>query len=277
MVANPVLMTVSELADLVEVGRPPVLLDVRWSLDDPNGEDRYHEGHIPGAVYVDLETELADPGSPERGRHPCRTWCGCGTTRDGGGSTTATPSPSTTTPGPRRRPGLVAAALGGPSGRAPARRRAVAVDGGGTWPRGRAGEAVKPGSVTLRGGRMSTVGIDEAAEFPSRGTLLDARAAARYRGDEEPVDPRAGHIPGAVSAPATDNLREDGTFRTAEELADRFATVCGDGPVAVYCGSGVTATHQIAALALAGIDAALFPGSWSQWCRDPAREIATGA
>ncbi|CCW12943.1 MULTISPECIES: sulfurtransferase [Rhodococcus] len=278
MVANPVLMTVRELADLVEVGRPPVLLDVRWSLDDPNGEDRYHEGHIPGAVYVDLETELADPGSPERGRHPlpdvvrlqdhARRW------GIDDGDTVAVYDDT----------GGLAAARAWWLLRWAGLRDVRLLDGGlSLWTaegHGLAagpGEAVKPGSVTLRGGRMSTVGIDEAAEFPSRGTLLDARAAARYRGDEEPVDPRAGHIPGAVSAPATDNLREDGTFRTAEELADRFATVCGDGPVAVYCGSGVTATHQIAALALAGIDAALFPGSWSQWCRDPAREIATGA
>jgi thiosulfate/3-mercaptopyruvate sulfurtransferase len=97
--------------------------------------------------------------------------------------------------------------------------------------------------------------------------LLDARAAERFRGETEPVDPKAGHIPGAVSAPTTGNLTPDGRFRPAGELRERFAAVGADGtrPVAAYCGSGVTAAHEVAALAIAGIDASLYPGSWSQW------------
>ncbi|MFE3999041.1 sulfurtransferase [Nocardioides sp. YIM B13467] len=100
-----------------------------------------------------------------------------------------------------------------------------------------------------------------------QGLLLDARAAERYRGEVEPVDPKAGHIPGAVSAPTVDNLGADGRFLPAEELQTRFAAlgVEAGAPVTTYCGSGVTAAHQIAALAIAGYDAALFPGSWSQW------------
>lgn len=278
MVADPVLMTVDELADLVEAGTPPVLLDVRWSLDDPDGEDRYREGHIPGAVYVDLATELADPGSPDRGRHPlpdvarlqdhARRW------GIDNGDTVVVYDDT----------GGLAAARAWWLLRWAGLRDVRLLDGGlPLWTAtGRAlaagpGEFVESGSVTLRGGYLPTIDIDEAGRFPARGTLLDARAAARYRGDEEPVDPRAGHIPGAVSAPATDNLRADGTFRSAEELAARFTALCGDRPVAVYCGSGITATHDIAALAVAGIEAALFPGSWSQWCQDPAREVATGA
>jgi thiosulfate/3-mercaptopyruvate sulfurtransferase len=108
--------------------------------------------------------------------------------------------------------------------------------------------------------------------------LLDARAGERYRGETEPVDPRAGHIPGAVSAPTAENLDAGGTFTDAERNRKRFAAlgVAESVPVGVYCGSGVTAAHQIAALAAAGIDAALYPGSWSAWSADPDRPAATG-
>ena len=119
----------------------------------------------------------------------------------------------------------------------------------------------------------------EAAALPAAGgVLLDARAAARFRGDVEPVDPRAGHVPGAVSAPTTDTLGTDGHFRTAAVLTEYFGQF-GVEPgttVGVYCGSGVTAAHEVAALAVAGIDAALWPGSWSQWSNDPDRPVATG-
>ncbi|MBN7460528.1 sulfurtransferase, partial [Mycobacteroides abscessus subsp. abscessus] len=117
-----------------------------------------------------------------------------------------------------------------------------------------------------------------AAQAQSPDNLVfDARAAARYRGDEEPLDPRAGHIPGAVSAPTAENLTADGTFKPVAELRERFDKLgAGAAPVTVYCGSGVTATHQIAALAIAGYDAALYPGSWSEWSSDPQRPVATG-
>ena len=117
----------------------------------------------------------------------------------------------------------------------------------------------------------------------------DARAPERYRGEKEPVDPVAGHIPGAVSAPTIDNVNADGTFRNAAELAARFASLGaapdraapvghapGGGGVGAYCGSGVTAAHEVFALALAGIPAALYVGSWSNWVTDPARPVATG-
>nr|WP_239522926.1 rhodanese-like domain-containing protein [Geodermatophilus normandii] len=106
--------------------------------------------------------------------------------------------------------------------------------------------------------------------------MLDARAGERYRGEVEPVDPRAGHVPGAVSAPTAENLTAGGTFR--DDLAARFAAL-GVRPgtaVGVYCGSGVTAAHEVAALAQAGIEAALWPGSWSPWSADPSRPVATG-
>jgi thiosulfate/3-mercaptopyruvate sulfurtransferase len=141
-----------------------------------------------------------------------------------------------------------------------------------------AGDVVpEAGDVTLSGGGMPLLSIDEAAALPaSGGLLLDARAGERYRGEVEPIDPRAGHVPGAVSAPTTENLA-GGRFRPAAELAGRFAAlgaVTGT-TVGVYCGSGVTAAHEIAALAHAGIDAALWPGSWSQWSNDPDRPVET--
>jgi thiosulfate/3-mercaptopyruvate sulfurtransferase len=131
----------------------------------------------------------------------------------------------------------------------------------------------------LRAGALPVLGIDDAAALARAGLLLDARAGERYRGEAEPIDPRAGHIPGAVSAPTSENLDSDGRFLDAARLRRRFAAL-GAAPgtaIGVYCGSGVSAAHEIAALALAGFDASLFPGSWSAWSADPARAAATGA
>ena len=119
----------------------------------------------------------------------------------------------------------------------------------------------------------------QAAAWAAHGVLLDARAGERFRGEIEPVDPRAGHIPGAVSAPTGGNLDDDGRFLPAEQLAARFAGlgVRPGVPTAVYCGSGVTAAHEVAALAIAGLPAALYPGSFSEWSNNPSREVVTGA
>ena len=105
--------------------------------------------------------------------------------------------------------------------------------------------------------------------------LVDARNAERFRGEVEPVDPVAGHIPGAVNVPTGANLDESGRFRSADELAEVYAQATGQ-EVAAYCGSGVTAAHDVLAMAVAGIDAALYPGSWSEWVADPERPVATG-
>ncbi len=119
---------------------------------------------------------------------------------------------------------------------------------------------------------------DDAALLAREGVLLDARAVERFRGDVEPIDPRAGHIPGARSAPTAENLDDDHLFRSPNQLAARFAAlgVSGSRAVGVYCGSGITAAHEVAALAVAGIDAALYAGSWSQWSCDPKRPVAAG-
>jgi 3-mercaptopyruvate sulfurtransferase SseA len=265
--------------ELLAEQRHVVLLDVRWALGDPHGREHYLQGHLPGAVFVDLETELADPPSPAAGRHPmpslqrlqsvARRWG-----IDDGNAVVAYDATG----------GLAAARawwLLRWGGLADVR----ILDGGldawvGAGGMLEAGDiASEPGTVTLTGGGMPVLSIDEAAALPATGLLLDARAGERYRGEVEPVDPRAGHVPGAVSAPTTENLTLDGSFRPANQLRERFTALGGaDGrPVGVYCGSGVTAAHEVAALAVAGIEAALWPGSWSQWSNDPTRPTATGA
>ncbi|WP_371596650.1 sulfurtransferase [Streptomyces sp. NBC_00564] len=271
--------TVAELDTLLRSAEPPAVLDVRWALGDPHGRDHFAAGHIPGAVYVDLDTELAAPPSPEGGRHPlpdladlqaaARRWG----VRDG-------------------QPVVVYDDLGNTAAarawwllRYAGVAEVTLLDGAlGAWRsaglplESGAPADPSPGDVVLRPDRLQTVDVDGAADLAATGLLLDARAAERYRGEVEPVDPRAGHIPGAVSAPTGENLAADGTFLPAEVLRKRFADKGADATsrIGVYCGSGVTAAHQIAALALAGYEATLFPGSWSAWSADPARPAATG-
>ncbi|MGG7611833.1 sulfurtransferase, partial [Streptomyces sp. ZG43] len=155
------------------------------------------------------------------------------------------------------------------------------LDGGlGAWdgPLETGEAAPEPGDFTPEPGRLELLDADGAAALAASGVLLDARAAERYRGDVEPIDRVGGHIPGAVSAPTTENTGEDGRLRPAAELAGRFAAL-GANPgtkVGVYCGSGVSGAHEVLALAVAGVDAALYVGSWSDWSADPARPVATG-
>jgi thiosulfate/3-mercaptopyruvate sulfurtransferase len=271
-VTTSVLISAGELADLTE---RPVLLDVRFKLGDPDGARHYAAGHIPGAVYVDLDTELAAPPSPQCGRHPlpdltdlqesARRW------------------------GIRQGDSVVAYDDWGGMGAARAwwllRWAGVAdvrlLDGGlGGWvaaglPLQTETGMPEPGDVVLTEGNMPTLDADAAAALARDGVLFDARATERYRGEVEPLDPKAGHIPGARSMPTTENLDETGHFRSIAQLRERFE-VAGNSTVGVYCGSGVTAAHEVLALAAAGIDAALYPGSWSQWSNDPARPVATG-
>ena len=271
----PVLISPAELAGQLD---DVALLDVRWALGDPHGHEQYRAGHLPGAVFVDLDRELAAPASPESGRHPL-------------------PALAELQASARRwgvHIGQRVVVYDNSGGLAAARAwwllrwAGVAdvrlLDGGlaGWTGSGRdlvTGEhTVAPGDVALTGGGLPVLTADEAAKLARTGVLLDARAGERYRGEAEPVDPRAGHIPGAVSAPTGENLTDQGAFRPAGELRARFAALGAEptAAVGVYCGSGVTAAHQIAALAIAGIDAALYPGSWSQWSSDADRPVATG-
>lgn len=269
-------MTDRILVSVDELTGDEVLLDVRWALGDPKGREHYAAGHIPGAVFVDMEAELAAPATPEAGRHPLPSLSDLQTCArrwgiDDGDSVVVYDASG----------GLAAARawwLLRWGGVADVR----ILDGGlPAWTAsGRALESGEPetrsGTVTLSGHAMPVVEIDAAGRWPECGVLLDARAGERYRGEVEPIDPRAGHIPGAISAPTAANLDSTGHFRSSDELRERFAGLTDGVPVAVYCGSGVTAAHQIAALAVAGIEATLYPGSFSQWSNDETRTVDVG-
>jgi thiosulfate/3-mercaptopyruvate sulfurtransferase len=271
-----VLVTATDLRTRVEAGEPVVLLDVRWVLGDPHGREHHAAGHLPGAVFVDLHHELAGEPGPAAGRHPL-------------------PEIADLQAAARRwgvRAGSRVVAYDDSGSMAAARAwwllRWAGVtdvhllDGGlGAWVRAggpvEAGDVVpEPGDVELSPGHLPVLDADGAAALAVTGVLLDARAGERYRGETEPIDPRAGHVPGALSAPTADNLTVAGEIRPTDELRARFAGLGADrADVGVYCGSGVTAAHEVAALAVAGIDAALYVGSWSQWSSDPDRPVAT--
>ena len=273
-----VLVTVPELQQALAAVHPPVLLDVRWTLGADDGRDKYLQEHLPGAVYVDMDTELSAPPVPALGRHPL-------------------PDPASFAEAARSwglNPGDAVVVYDDAAGTSAARawwllRHAGwedvrLLDGGlAAWRAARLpleGGPVTPapGTAELSWGHMPVAGPQDVEAVAEGGVLIDARAPERYRGDTEPVDPRAGHIPGAVNRPSTDNLASDGTFRTPAELRDAFESVGvrPGRPAAAYCGSGIFASHEVAALAQAGIPAALYPGSWSQWSNTPGAPVATG-
>ncbi|WP_019072950.1 sulfurtransferase [Streptomyces hokutonensis] len=276
------IISAPELASALAGTTPPVLLDIRWQLSvakaagEPpfDGRAEYTAGHIPGAVYVDLDQELASaPGA--RGRHPL---------------------PGTASFGAAMRRAGVSAD-----------RAVVVYDGGQGWAAARAWWLLRwaghPDVRVLDGGLPSWEGpletdtptpaegdfapepgavqlldADGAAALARSGVLFDARAGERYRGEVEPIDRVGGHIPGAVSAPTNENVGTDGRFLPAEELAARFKSLGATeaAGVGVYCGSGVSGAHEVLALAVAGIPAALYVGSWSEWSSDPERPVAVG-
>ena len=284
--------TPSPLTDVAAVARalagtaPPVLLDVRWRLGGPPGLESYRAGHLPGAVFADLDADLAARPGPA-GRHPL-------------------PEPAAFQAAMRRagvsdrRPVVVyddadatVAARAWWLLRYFGHDACRVLDGGFRAWRAAGGQvatgdgaAPAPGDFTARPGHMPVLDADGAAGLARCGALLDARARERYRGETEPVDPVAGHIPGAINAPTTGNVAPDGRFLPAAGLRARFAALGvdgtrpgqADGAVAVgaYCGSGVTAAHEVLALEIAGIPASLYVGSWSNWVADPARPVATG-
>ena len=276
---TPILITADELAARRDDGATRIL-DVRWRLERPDGRPDYLAGHIPGAVYVDLDTQLAAHGAPEDGRHPlppveqlqadARAW---GIDE---GDTVVVYDDLKNLSSARawwllRHAGIADVRLLDGSFRA-------WTDAGHPVETGEPA-APRPGDVSLAYGSLPTLTIDDAAAFPEGGVLLDARAGERFRGEVEPIDPRAGHIPGARSAPTTENVGPDGRFLAAEVLRDRFSGLGADpgAEVGVYCGSGVTAAHEAVALTLAGFTPVVYPGSWSQWSNHPDRPVATGA
>ncbi|RMI13039.1 sulfurtransferase [Cellulomonas triticagri] len=274
-----VLVPAADLALELAGPCPPRLLDVRWQLGGPPGVEGYRAGHLPGAVFVDLDAELAAVPSAAGGRHPLPEAADLQAAARGWGLRAGEPVVV------YDDTGAMSAARAWWLLRWAGVADVRILDGGlPAWVA--AGGAVEPGDVdvepgdvVLTGGHLPTLDADGAAAWAAEGVLLDARAAERYRGEVEPVDPRAGHIPGAVSAPTAENLDADGRFLPTDALTARFAAlgVPEGGDVAVYCGSGVTAAHQAAAIVLAGRTPVLYPGSWSQWSSDPDRPVATGA
>ncbi|MGO8852560.1 MAG: sulfurtransferase [Mycobacterium sp.] len=276
-----VLITATELAALVDSGGPVTILDVRWRLDEPEGRAAYLQGHLPGAVYVSLEDELSDHTVAGRGRHPlpsgrkleaaARTW---GIQRDA----LVVVYDDWNRAGSARAWWVLTAA-----GLATVR----ILDGGlSAWrAAGRDLETgpvdPRPGNVPLAhddlyAGHRPTLTAKQSGE--GNVTLLDARAPERFRGDVEPLDPVAGHIPGARNVPSVAVLAADGMFIGDHALAQLLSNhgIGSGDDLGVYCGSGVTAAVTIAALAAAGRDAALYPGSWSEWCSDPSRPVGQG-
>lgn len=251
-----------------------VLADVRWYLDGRTGANEYLQGHIPGAVFVDLDTVLAGSPSPSAGRHPlpdpeqfaaALAALGIGDQDtviaydDAGGVIAA-------------RLVWMLRAIG---------HRAALLDGGLTSWRGpfERAPAARP-AATFTPAPWPTDRLaspDDAAD--ERTVTLDARERQRFSGESEPVDPRAGHIPGARSFPCRENLDADGRLLPEHQLRDRLESlgVQRDSEVVSYCGSGVTACHNLLVLEQLGYTRArLYPGSWSQWSSDPACEVATG-
>jgi len=259
------------------------ILDCRFALDDPDyGARRYGEGHIPGAVFLDLERDLSGPVRPgQTGRHPLPSadplierFRAAGLDNDdevvlyddGPGAFAA-------------RAWWLLAWLG-------KREGVYLLDGGyAAWraaglPVSDEPSPAAPGHFT--GSPDPDLLIDASELLPRLGqpdlTLLDARALPRFLGEQEPIDPVAGHIPGAHCMPFGDNLGADGRFRDCQALRTRFEPYAGaaaSGQLVAYCGSGVTACHNLFALCLAGYPLArLYAGSWSEWITDPARPVA---
>jgi thiosulfate/3-mercaptopyruvate sulfurtransferase len=256
----------------------PALLDVRWELGGPPGFELYRRGHVPGAVFVDLDVALAGPPGAG-GRHPLPTAEAFGEAMRAAGVS-----------GDRSvvvydAANSVAAARAWWLLRYFGHPRVLVLDGGfsGWLAAGYAIEqaavAAEPGDFVPQPGGMPLLDADAAAAVARAGVLIDARAPERFRGEHEPIDPVAGHIPGAVNVPATDVVDSRGQFLGVDALRARFAEARVDdgASVGAYCGSGVTASHQVLALELAGIPAALYVGSWSEWITDPTRPVARGA
>jgi thiosulfate/3-mercaptopyruvate sulfurtransferase len=268
-------------ADWVREHRDEVVLaDCRWYLDGRSGRDAYDGGHIPGAVFVDLDTALTRHADPaEAGRHPLIDPDGfaaaMGALGIGDGDTVVAYDDAG---------GVIAARLvwmlrvtG---------HEAALLDGGlAAWEGELEADPVSRPAASFTASewpaeRLATIDEVTAASADagrSAPVLIDARQRERYLGEPDGVDPRAGHIPGALSVPCRENLDADGRLLPPAELRARFP-FADDAEVVSYCGSGVTACHNLLAMEQVGLqNGRLFPGSWSQWSRDPARAAETDA
>ena len=257
-----------------------VIWDVRWSAtDSTQNHEAYRQGHIPGAVYVSMTSHLAGHGAPAAGRHPL-------------------PEPEKFTEAVRMlglNDGDAVVIYDAVAASAAARAwwllryagltNVYVLDGGlDAWRAAdlplHAGEVLpRIGSAYLSWGKMPVVNTDEVPSFVrEEGILLDARSSQRYTGEHEPIDPVAGHIPAAISAPGAELTDDAGKFLPADQLREQFSQygITEGTPVTAYCGSGVTASKTVLGLALAGVDSALYPGSWSAWSSSRDLPVATG-
>ena len=273
-----------------------VVVDCRFSLaDTAQGEREYRAAHVPGARYAHLDNDLSGPSDdPRDGRHPWPDADAFARTLSGWGV----------------RPGDQVVAYDADNGslaarlwcllRAHGHAHAAVLDGG--WARwlalGLPTESGTSGCTTAAAkqpagdfaamvaatvsGRVPVLDAEAVqAHLDAGGLLVDARAAPRFRGDVEPLDRVAGHVPGAINRPFADNLREDGRFKAPDRLASEFQALLGDrapSTLVAMCGSGVTACHHLLAMAHAGLPVGcLYGGSWSGWIGDPARPVARDA
>lgn len=258
-----------------------VIADSRWYLDGRSGSEAHAEGHLPGAVFVDLDLWLAGQPSPAAGRHPLpepRVFArGMSAAGIGDDSTVVVYDEAG---------GVIAArlvwmlrALG---------HEAAVLDGGiAAWQHAHPGAALETGVSDVRAASfterawppslLATIDETQSAAADGSALVLDARTHDRYRGETEPVDARAGHIPGAESLSCRDNVAADGTLLATGVLRERLTALgAADKAVISYCGSGVTACHTLLVLEHAGFaPGRLYPGSWSQYAADPSRPVAT--
>ena len=279
------LETLMSVADLNErLGHPELsIVDCRHALLDPAaGRAAYDAGHVPGAVFADMDRDLAGPVEALTGRHPLPPADDFIETlrRLGISNTSQVVVYDDAGGGLAARLWWMLKWLG--------HDHVALLDGGfAAWQR--AGlpvstETVEPerGSFTGQAGARATVSTEEVSRLVVAADellLVDARDPSRFRGEQEPIDPVAGHVPGAVNLPFSAFLQADGTWKSKQEVAeiwrDRLADVPPEKPLAVMCGSGVTACHLALSAAVAGIRTpALYVGSWSEWIRDSGRPVA---
>lgn len=259
------------------------IADVRWYLDPTrSGRAAYDAGHLAGAVFVDLDIALSAPGGRRGGRLGRHPWPEPAQVERTMGE--AGIDARTFVVAYDDQAGAVAARLWYVL-RAYGHTSVALLDGGlAKWLAEKrelstAPPLIEPRRFVARPVAGALVTKEEMIERAADSLVIDARAAERFRGESEPIDPRAGHIPGAVNVPYSSNLTGGGVpgFRSSEELRRLYAEVGADRrqPI-VYCGSGVTSCHTLVALALAGLEGRLYAGSWSEWCSDPERPVASG-
>jgi len=273
------LISADALRALLASGQPCVLLDCGFDLADPAAGARAHaQGHLPGAQHADLERDLSAPKTGRNGRHPLPSREAFAATVGRWGVRADTPVVCYDDQGSpyAARAWWMLRWLG---------HDAVAVLDGGraAWRAG--GGSLETATPAVQNAppyplsttTMPTVPTDRLLGLLGKVTVLDARAGERFRGETEPFDPVAGHIPGARNRFHKDNLQADGRFRSAAELRAAFAPFGEPTGCVHQCGSGVTACHNLLAMEHAGLTGwALYPGSWSEWCADPGRPIAKG-